>query len=157
MHFVNQRVGWRIVLNRDANRDIYFESCIFHKALNSPPDISFFHYFIPQPLIPWESQKKNHEKCCRQESPLYGIQIFRTRQRNPLVVFGIESFAQGSKLVLQTFSSCISLFPGGSFYEKVNFCQKWSFRQEAPLRQVQNSIFVHRALKCFLWVKRTMK
>ena len=50
---------------------------------------------------------------------------------------------------LWTFPSFINLFPEHSFYEKVNFCQKLSCRQELPL-SVQNSNFTHKALTYLL-------
>jgi hypothetical protein len=50
--------------------------------------------------------------------------------------------SQGSKMLLQTLPSVINLFPEHSFYEKINFRQKWSCKQEPPL-SVQNLFGMH--------------
>ena len=41
----------------------------------------------------------------------------------------------------------INLLPEKSFHEKVNFCQKWSCRQQ-PSLNMRNSNFAYKALRC---------
>ena len=66
----------------------------------------------------------------------------------PFVCAETKFCSQGSKMLLRTLPSFISLFPDHSFYVKVYFCQKWSCRQELP-QSVRNSNFALKALKCF--------
>ena len=93
----------------------------------------FFYRYIPRPLLLWDSQFFS----------IVGLQT-----GTPFVCAEIKFCLQGSKMLLWTLPSFISLFPDHSFYEKVYFCQKWSCRQELP-QSVRNSNFALNALKCF--------
>ena len=61
---------------------------------------------------------------------------------NPIWVWSFQ-ISQGSKMLLWTFPSVVNLFQDHSFYKKVNFCQKWSCRQDLPLG-VRDSNFADR-------------
>ena len=66
---------------------------------------------------------------------------------NPFDCAELKFCSQDSKM-LQKLTSCINLFPEHYFYTKLNFCQKWSGRQEPPLC-MRDSNFAHKAQKCF--------
>jgi hypothetical protein len=100
--------------------------CLFHRGFNSQTDISFFHY---SPKPPSSMTKK-----------------FTNRVAEPPFC-RIQSFAQNSKILLRTFPSLITLFPDQIFYEKVNFCPVWSYRQEHALC-VGNWNLLQKAQKC---------